>query len=182
MEIVNPPEITSEIDDAAVLGGDLGFILGAVLRSYVKTADVAVEEIPGGGRGYQVISAAVHGAIDNQRDLARKLGVDRTVMTYLLDDLEKAGLVERRPDPADRRNRNVVATDKGTELCLATEKRLRLIEEHVLGSISKAEQATLRELLSRVACGVLAVDPMQDACTAVAELVADPPRTRSRKR
>ena len=34
-------------------------------------------------------------------------------MTYLLDDLEQAGLIERRPEPADRRARRVVATDAG---------------------------------------------------------------------
>jgi DNA-binding MarR family transcriptional regulator len=37
-------------------------------------------------------------------------------MTYLLDDLEAASLIERRPDPADRRARRIVATQKGNEL------------------------------------------------------------------
>jgi DNA-binding MarR family transcriptional regulator len=34
-------------------------------------------------------------------------------MTYLLDSLAEAGLVERRPDPADRRARRIVATARG---------------------------------------------------------------------
>ena len=37
-------------------------------------------------------------------------------MTYLLDDLEKAGLIERRPDPADRRARRIAATASGRRL------------------------------------------------------------------
>lgn len=171
-------QTTEQPDDGEVLGGDLGFILGAVLRAYVKTAESVVDQIPGGGRGYQVVSTAIHGTVDNQRDLARRLGVDRTVMTYLLDDLEAAGLVTRQPDPADRRNRQVVPTDKGSQLCRSTERRLRLIEDHVLGSLSDAERETLRSLLTRVACSVLATDPMQDACTAIAELTDEPKKPR----
>jgi len=51
-----------------------------------------------------VLVAAARGNARNQLALAQQLGVDRTVMTYLIDDLERAGYVERRPDPADRRS------------------------------------------------------------------------------
>ena len=37
----------------------------------------------------------------DQARIAERLGLDRTVMTHLIDDLEEAGLVERRPDRAD---------------------------------------------------------------------------------
>jgi DNA-binding MarR family transcriptional regulator len=67
-----------------------------------------------------VLSAAAHGTVGSQLALALHLGVDRTVMTYLLDDLEAAGLIERRPDPADRRARQVVATRQGTKLLAAS--------------------------------------------------------------
>ncbi|MFK0044612.1 MarR family transcriptional regulator [Streptomyces sp. NPDC090741] len=40
--------------------------------------------------------------------MATYLGIDRTVMTYLIDDLVTAGLVERRLNPADRRQRKIV--------------------------------------------------------------------------
>jgi MarR family transcriptional regulator, transcriptional regulator for hemolysin len=49
----------------------------------------------------------------SQAALAARLGIDRTVMTYLLDDLVTAGLVERRQDPGDRRTRSVAATEHG---------------------------------------------------------------------
>lgn len=168
--------------DAEALGDDLGFILGAVLRSYVKTADIVIDQIPGGARGYQVISAAVHCAAQSQRYLAEQLGIDRTVMTYLLDDLEGAGLVTRRPDPADRRNRHVLPTDKGRELCASTEQRLHAVEERVLEELSPSEQRTLRELLRRVAVRAVAADPMGDACRVLSDLAADPPRPGKRPR
>lgn len=168
--------------DRAVLGDDLGFLLGAVFRSYVRTANIVIDQIPGGARGYQVISAAVHGVALSQRGLAEQLGIDRTVMTYLLDDLEAAGLVTRRADPADRRNRHVLPTDKGRELCAATEQRLRGVEACVLEELSAAEQDQLRGLLHRVAGRAVAADPMGDACRVLSDLAAEPPRPGRRPR
>src|SRR4030088_697799 len=98
------------------LAGDLGWGLGVVLRAYVTAAHTAVADLPGGPRGYQILSAAAQGAVNSQLALAQHLGVDRTVMTYLLDDLEAAELIERRPDPLDRRSRHIVATAPGQQL------------------------------------------------------------------
>ena len=45
------------------------------------------------------------------RDLAGRLGCDRSNVTVLVDKLEQAGLVERRTDPADRRQKTLVVTE-----------------------------------------------------------------------
>ena len=98
---------------ACTLSNDLGWALGVVFRGYVKATHEALADLPGGPRGYQVLAAAARDEHGSQLALAQHLGVDRTVMTYLLDDLEAAGLIERRPDPADRRARRIVATPDG---------------------------------------------------------------------
>jgi DNA-binding MarR family transcriptional regulator len=147
---------------------DLGWALGTVSRSYLRIAAEAVADLPGGPRGYQVLSSAARGDAGTQLAMAQRLGVDRTVMTYLLDDLESAGLVERRPDPADRRARRVVLTDAGrTRLC-DVERRLRKVEDRVLGTLDPAERDTLRTLLQRVA--VATGDAHVDACTVAQEI------------
>ena len=145
---------------------DLGWALGTVMRAYRAAARDAVDGVPGGPRGYQVLSAAARGEAGTQLALAQRLGVDRTVMTYLLDDLERAGLVERRPDPADRRARRVVLTEAGTAKLCDVERRLRSAEEDVLGPLEPAERDTLRALLRRVATRN-ATDA--DTCTVVEE-------------
>src|ERR1700682_3913078 len=94
----------------SALDQDLGFTLGVVFRAYLNAANAVVCDIPGGPRGYQILGAAIQHQAGGQGALAQRLGVDRTVMTYLIDDLETAGLVERRADPLDRRSRNIVAT------------------------------------------------------------------------
>jgi DNA-binding MarR family transcriptional regulator len=130
---------------------DLGWALGVVFRSYLRAANHVVDDLPGGPRGYQVLAAADRENARNQLALAQQLGVDRTVMTYLLDDLEGAGLVERRPDPADRRARQIVLTGPGRERLCALERDLRAAEDHVLEPLDEADRTVLRQLLQRLA-------------------------------
>ena len=126
------------------MADDLGWGLGTVFRAYVMAANEAVADLPGGPRGYQVLSAAAQGTVGSQLALAQHLGVDRTVMTYLLDDLEEAGLIERRPDPADRRARRVVATPHGTELLTELDGRLRAAEVYVLSPLDQEASESFR--------------------------------------
>ena len=73
---------------------ELGWALGTVVRNYLRMAGEALAEVPGGPRGYLVLAALGRGEPSTQAALAEHLGVDRTMMTYLLDDLEDAGLEE----------------------------------------------------------------------------------------
>jgi DNA-binding MarR family transcriptional regulator len=174
---------------SSALDRDLGFTLGVIFRAYIKAANAVVCDIPGGPRGYQILVAAIQHQAGNQGALAQRLGVDRTVMTYLIDDLEEAGLVERRPDPLDRRSRHIVATSQGQKLWADTEQRLKEVEDHVLGALSTPERATFRALLQRLAARANALDPVESACDVVADIepaldadfsATEPPRTRPR--
>jgi len=49
------------------------------------------------------------------RALAQRLGVGKPAVVRAIDTLQDVGLVERRPDPADRRNIFVVGTEAGAE-------------------------------------------------------------------
>jgi DNA-binding MarR family transcriptional regulator len=141
------------------LAGDLGWGLGVVLRAYAKAAFTAVADLPGGPRGYQILSAAAQGAVSSQLALAQHLGVDRTVMTYLLDDLEAARLIERRPDPADRRARRIVATQRGTELHGTRDDRLRAAEADLLAPLTPEARETFRAQVRSLAIRAEALDP-----------------------
>jgi DNA-binding MarR family transcriptional regulator len=157
-------------DCAGALADDLGWALGVVFRSYARAARDAVADVPGGPRGYQVLTAAIGGELGSQLALAQHLGVDRTVMTYLLDDLEGAGLIERRPDPADRRARRITATPAGTRLAGQLDRRLRAAEEGLLAPLgSEGERQSFRALLRQLAADISASDisasdPATSAC------------------
>jgi DNA-binding MarR family transcriptional regulator len=149
----------------APVESDLGWALGVVFRRYAKAAAAALADVPGGPRGYQVLATTNSQGPKRQLDLAAQLGVDRTVMTYLLDDLEKAGLVQRRPDPADRRARLIAPTDQGTKTLCSLEYGLSAAEDEVLGILDESDRSSFRLLLQRVAMKANAVDPLHNACS-----------------
>jgi DNA-binding MarR family transcriptional regulator len=142
---------TRQPTDPCVLKNDLGWALGALSRSYLQAVSATFAGVPGGPRGYQVLAAAAREEPGSQLALAQHLGVDRTVMTYLLDSLAEAGLVERRPDPADRRARRIVATARGRVLLDGLGERLRAAEDQVLAGLDDDDREAFRSLLQRVA-------------------------------
>ncbi len=149
--------------------GDLGWSIGVLLRAYQSALGPVLTEVPHGHRGYQVLSTVVHGDQPSQLALAAHLGIDRTVMTYLIDDLVGAGLVERQLNAADRRQRKVVATAQGEAALILLEARVTAAEDVALGALSAAERDVLRTLIARVACDVRDIDPDRDPCDAADE-------------
>jgi DNA-binding MarR family transcriptional regulator len=94
----------------------------------------------------------VRGAHPSQAALAASLGIDRTVMTYLLDDLERAGLVSRQVAEVDRRQRRVLPTPAAEALLAELEHRVAVAEDAVFGALDPADRRTVGVLLRRAAC------------------------------
>lgn len=144
---------------------DLGQALNALLLTYLGRAREALADVPGGPRGFQVLQLSQEQACTNQAGMAAALRLDRTVMTYLVDDLEKAGLIERQPDPADRRARRVVITKAGRAALVSAQVAIRAVERETVGALDDTEAAQLRALLSKAAQGI---DHDAGACEAAA--------------
>jgi len=148
------------------LGDDFGWALGVLLRSYRDRVTEAVSEFPHGSRGYAVMAEVFRGAQPSQLALANHLGLDRTVMTYLVDDLENAGLVERRANPTDRRQRQIVATPRGRDLVEGACQRVVQAQEDLLGTLGSDERVALRRLLYKAASAT--GDDLDDPCEVAA--------------
>ncbi len=146
---------------------DFGAALGILLRSYAETVGPELADLPHGARGYQTLCEVVQGRPPSQAALAARLGIDRTMMTYLIDDLVDAGLVERRPNPDDRRQRRIVATSRGRDALAALCGRVTEAENLALGALDESERETFRRLLGKAAGGGPA--HAAEACAIVAE-------------
>jgi DNA-binding MarR family transcriptional regulator len=75
-------------------------------------------------------------------------------MTNRLDRLERAGLVERRADPADRRGKLIALTKSGKRVIDDTIGRHVANEARLLSALTKAEQKTLDGLLRKLIAGL----------------------------
>lgn len=155
---------------ADAMDGDLGWALGMIFRRYLKAAKEAAVDVPGGTRGYQVLRSAAGETPSTQLAIAEQLGVDRTVMTYLLDDLEEAGLIERLADPSDRRVRRIAATAKGRARLVELGARLDEAERVALAGLDEGDQAVLRRLVNQLARVAAVGEPPGAACEVVAEV------------
>ena len=82
--------------------------------SYTLTTELtaALEVLGISPRAHAVLAAAATGE-HSQTQLARMVGLDKTTMVVTLDELEAAGLAERRPSPSDRRARVIAVTATG---------------------------------------------------------------------
>lgn len=167
------PLSESDTDARSKPGRDFGWALGMLVRTYHAYLAAACTEIPQGPRGYQVLATVIHGDQPNQLSIATHLGIDRTVMTYLTDDLVAAGLVERQQDPNDRRARRIVATPKGRQTFAVLEARVREAESRMLAGFTPEEQGQFRDLLHRLALSVRHLTPETDPCVVVSEMIGD---------
>ena len=125
----------------------LSWALVALLREWTARLDAAASDMPHGTRGYQVLSVVVHDTPPTQAALAARLGIDRTVLTYLIDKFVECDLVERQQDPADRRARRSVATEPGREGLAELDARGAVAEQELLAGLDPADRDQLRTML-----------------------------------
>ncbi|MFC4502319.1 MULTISPECIES: MarR family winged helix-turn-helix transcriptional regulator [Streptomyces] len=83
------------------------------------------------------------------RKLAQKLKCEPSNVTGIVDRLESRGLVERRPDPADRRVKLAAATEEGRRTAKSLRESLRFAHEPLAG-LGEEERVALRGLLRRM--------------------------------
>lgn len=85
-----------------------------------------------------------------QADLGRAIALDPKDLVGVLNDLQGAGLVVRRPDPADRRKNAVSLTAEGGRLLDRCETAAREANDTLLAPLSAAERAQFLTLLARI--------------------------------
>jgi DNA-binding MarR family transcriptional regulator len=86
--------------------------------------------------------------------LAKRAGVTSGAMTNRLDQLEKAGLVRRLPDRADRRALQVELTDKGHKLWSDWISAQASKEARLASALDDRELTQLNKLLRKVLAGL----------------------------
>lgn len=96
----------------------MGFLVTDVARLIRAEMDRRIAEAGLGltpGEGRTLVHIARAGAV-RQTDLAERMGVEAMTVTGFLDRLEAKGLVERQPDPNDRRAKRAHLTPAADKL------------------------------------------------------------------
>src|ERR1700761_5822274 len=103
------------------LASDLCWLMARTSHALMTEMTAALEQSGISPREHSVLVTAMTGSY-TQTDLARMVGLDKTTMVVTIDDLEAAGLAERRPSSTDRRARVIVVTDAGKRAVKAADK------------------------------------------------------------
>jgi DNA-binding MarR family transcriptional regulator len=82
------------------------------------------------------------------RELHTALGVRPSTLTAVVDRLERQGLVERTPNPADRRSALVVPTARAARTIAEVTAALDGIEAAVAAAVEPADLAAFRKVLA----------------------------------
>ena len=103
------------------------------------------------------VLGAREGAI--QQQLSSDMGIDPSAMVTLIDELESAGLAERRRRPRDRRAWEVAITSKGRRRLERARRLATQVEDEVLGGLTAADRRQLVTLLRRALVSAPAQPP-----------------------
>jgi MarR family transcriptional regulator, lower aerobic nicotinate degradation pathway regulator len=99
---------------------------------------------------YAVLAALDEFGPASQASLGRRCGIDPSDMVALMAVLTSDGLVERTPDPADRRRNLVSITRAGRRRLDVLEATVAEVQDALLEPLSNAERARLVALLTRI--------------------------------
>lgn len=84
-------------------------------------------------------------------DMAVRAGITRQSMGEVIREMVDLGILEMRPDPADRRAKLVTYTDHGRRVAGDGRKHLIELEQRFADEFGAAEYATARDVLARIA-------------------------------
>jgi MarR family transcriptional regulator, transcriptional regulator for hemolysin len=137
------------------LASDLCWLLSRASHALNTELTAALEEVGISPRAHSVLATALTGEY-TQSEIARLVGLDKTTMVVTVDELEAAGLAQRRRSRRDRRARVIGVTKEGEGKVQEAEAVLAGVRDDVLSALPGDERDVFLRALGRLACGRLA--------------------------
>ena len=101
-------------------------------------------------RVFSVLSLVVQTPNITQSELARTLGIERSGLVAIVDDLEERGYVSRAAVPGDRRVQALIARPLGRRAYTDAVRKVRAHEKRLLSALSESEKQSLLDLLMKI--------------------------------
>jgi DNA-binding MarR family transcriptional regulator len=150
--------------------GDPGVALRMVLGSLVERGDVGHDPAPAVREGGGLDRDASHRPAEHpqlrdaprrvgrlqefgpasQAALSRRTGIYRSDLVAVINELAGRGLIQRAPDPADRRRNVITMTPHGRRHLRQLDKLVATIQDDLLAPLTQPERDQLVRLLARL--------------------------------
>ena len=128
----------------------IGYLLADNSRLARWAFDQQVREIGVTGPQARLLLTLNRQPGENQGFYAERLEVEPITLCRMVDRLEEASMVERRPDPADRRAWQLHLTDKSRKVVEKLQQRVDSLVEDMLAGLTSAERSEFARLLKVV--------------------------------
>jgi MarR family transcriptional regulator for hemolysin len=134
---------------------DLGLLFNSAGHAVDSELTAKLAELGTTPRVICVLGKALGQELTQSR-LGELAGLDKTTMVVTMDELERAGLAERRPSATDRRARIVAVTPQGAKVAKQSQRIVDRVHGEALGSLGTSEREALLRAMSRLVNGYLA--------------------------
>lgn len=129
----------------------LGYLIKHVYLRYSELSAQALAPYAVNGRLIAVLRTLAAHEPAPQGEVAKHMGVDRTTMVALIDELQDKGLVQRHQDPDDRRRNVIVLTETGGDVLRRSLQAMQDTERRFLAALSPHEAELFRKALQALA-------------------------------
>ena len=128
----------------------IGFLLADNSRLARRAFDRKMREIGVTGPQARLLLTLTRSPGENQGFYAERLEVEPITLCRMIDRLEEVNLIERRPDPADRRAWRLYLTDKSRKIVGRLQQKVDSLVDDMLAGLTTAERAEFARLLEVV--------------------------------
>jgi DNA-binding MarR family transcriptional regulator len=135
-----------------------GYWIHRASRSLLRAFDARLRPLGFAMSHLPVLRALADTRALSQKDLARLARVEQPTMAEMLTRMERDGVVEREPNPDDRRGVLISLTQRSRARLAKGKAALVKGEREAMAGLSQAEQRLLRDLLQRVVRNLEAAD------------------------
>jgi len=161
---------------------NVGYLLKDVSRRYVARFERHAEEVSLTLMQCKVLLHLSRSEGASQVRLCELTDIEPMMMVRILDRMEADKLLERRPDPADRRARRLYLTRKATPILDEIDRIMEVTRNEVFAGVSKADREAFLKVLEHVHQNVCALEAATAPVTSQSNQAASGRRTRAAAR
>jgi MarR family transcriptional regulator, lower aerobic nicotinate degradation pathway regulator len=147
---MSPAVETTTASIPVSLADQIGYLLS---KAHLRVHTRANEELAPLGltvKRYGLLTLLVHEGSVSQGRLGEVMRIDRTTMVALIDELERAGHVDRTRNPEDRRAYALAATVTGKRVQRKAAKLMKQVYAETLSPLSSSERGELQRMLRAI--------------------------------
>ena len=129
---------------------NIGYLLGDRSRLLRRAFDDRVRAVGVTGPQARLLMFLSRNEGENQGFYAEQLDVEAITLCRMVDRMADAGLIERRPDPADRRAWRLHLTNKSKAMIVGLRECVDRLIEEMLAGITTTERETFARILTAI--------------------------------